>query len=449
MHLNINLPGGLRLMVDSIKTAGGICMLIGGGVIDSIQNRQIKDWDVEVYNLSYPELEAILAGFGSPNLVGKAFGIIKIDVDDTDYDFSIPRLENRCGVGHKGFDVELNTNLTPEEAGRRRDLTINSMYLNLHTMELVDPFGGYNDLMNGVIRVTHPSTFIEDPLRVLRVMQLLPRKGKTVDPGTIDLCRSMIDEFQYLPKERIFEEFKKLLLKAEKPSMGLEFLRESGWVVHFPELNNLIGCAQNPEHHPEGDVWMHTLWCVDNAAKLKGHISEEWQLAYMFGALCHDLGKPSTTDPITLTAYGHDSEGGVFAESFMRRITDEVVLIQRVRLIAELHMQPGQLHRADSSIAAWKRLHNKLRLDVLAWISCADSCARPGRNMDEHEVSRVSMEYFETFGVDPIKPVVLGRHLIAKGMKPGKEFATVLARAYEVQLDLGVTDPDTLLVLVL
>ena len=199
-------------------------MLIGGAVIDSINNIPIKDWDIEIYHLGIQRLEEILNELGLKfDLVGKTFGVIKtrmkVNGELMEIDLSIPRSENKIGVGHKDFKITLDPNMTPEEAGRRRDLTINAMYKNLHTGEIVDPFNGLDDLKKGILRVTDERTFVEDPLRVMRIMQLLPRKGRLVDTKTMKLCRTMVNDFVHLPKERVFDEFSKLLLKAEKPCL--------------------------------------------------------------------------------------------------------------------------------------------------------------------------------------------------------------------------------------
>jgi tRNA nucleotidyltransferase (CCA-adding enzyme) len=426
----------LQLLINKIAENNGTALLVGGAVIDAIQNKPIKDWDIEVYNISYQKLSEILTELNLPvNLVGKAFGIIKTKIDDLELDLSIPRLENKSGKGHKGFDVILDSNLTPLEAGKRRDLTINAMYKNLHTNEIIDPYDGLSDLNNGILRATNNKTFVEDPLRVLRIMQLLPRKGKTVAPETIKLCQSIVDDYHTLPKERIFEEFKKLLLKADKPSLGLNFLKDSNWLIHFPELFNLIGCKQNPEHHPEGDVLIHTLMVVDNAAILKHNVPEDLQLAYMFAALLHDVGKPSTTNPNDLTSYGHDDAGIEIAESFMLRITNEISLIDNVKKLVGLHMRVGQLTIGKANISAWKRLHNKYRLDVLGWLSKADSNGRTDRSLDnEHLPSELSLKYFKKFG-DVIKPIVNGKELIDLGWKPGIELGKYLKFAFELQMD--------------
>lgn len=181
----------MKNLINKIQEFGGTAMLIGGAVIDSILGLEIKDWDIEVYGLSMFQLEEVLVSLGLPvNTVGKSFGIIKTKIEGVEIDISIPRRENKIGVGHTDFSIELDQTMTPYEAGLRRDLTINSMYKNLHTGEIVDPFNGLKDLNNGIIRATNNKTFVEDPLRVLRIMQLLPRKGKTVAPETIELCKN-------------------------------------------------------------------------------------------------------------------------------------------------------------------------------------------------------------------------------------------------------------------
>ncbi|MEP2278591.1 hypothetical protein [Maribacter sp.] len=423
--------------LKEIELQNGTAMLIGGAVIDEIQELKIKDVDIEVYGLSYVALTNLIEGLDIDcNMVGKSFGVIKTVIANLEIDISIPRRENKVGIGHKGFTIELDENMTPKEAGLRRDLTINSMYLNLHTKELVDPFNGLVDLQKGILRATNEQTFIEDPLRVLRIMQLLPRKGKSVAKSTLALCRKMVDSYSELPAERIFVEWEKLLLKADQPSIGLEFLRDSGWLKHFPELQNLVGCPQNPVWHPEGDVWVHTCMVLDNAAKLRGHIPEKWKLPFMFGALLHDVGKPSTTT-LELTAYGHDVKGMPLAENFLKRMTNNKTLIHKVTTIVGLHMRPGQLYVSGAKEAAWKRLHNKCRIDILGWQSKADSAGRTGRDviLDEHKVSETCFNLFEKFGENEIKPLISGKDLIDLGLKPSQQFGVILSSCYEKQLD--------------
>lgn len=435
----------LARITKEIGAAGGRSLLIGGAVIDSIMGRPIKDWDVEVYGLSIVQVCKVLDDLGLKyDAVGASFGVIKTKSNGLDVDLSVPRRDNRIGKGHLGFEVEFDPEMTPEEAGRRRDLTINSMYQDMETGEIIDPFDGLEDLKNGVIRATDPDTFVEDPLRVLRVMQLLPRKGRVVDAGTTQLCASMVEEFDSLAKERVFEEFNKLLLKAEAPSLGLQFLRDCGWICHFPELEGLVGCPQNPNHHPEGDVWEHTKRVVDLSASYKNNLPEGWRLAYMYGAMLHDVGKPATTRA-DLTSYGHAEEGAPLAERFMRRITNDSTLINRVVSIVRLHMRTGELHRSNAKRGAWMRLHNLLRLDVLAWVSRADSLSRYGDRGQKHGPQEAALGHFSDFGEAPIPHVVMGRHLIERGMSPGPEMGRLIKKCYALQVEHQLDDVDQIL----
>jgi tRNA nucleotidyltransferase (CCA-adding enzyme) len=315
------------------------------------------------------------------------------------------------------------------------------MYIDLRTGELIDPFGGLADLREGCIRATDARTFTEDPLRVLRVMQTLPRKGKYVDASTIALCASIVDEYDTLPKERVFEEFKKLLLLTKTPAMGFLFLHDCGWLKKFPALDALIGCAQHPVHHPEGDVWMHTLYTLDHAAAMRDQLPEEWRLAFMFGMLCHDFGKPAVTDPVEFTAHQHESEGEKIARQFMKTLSDNVELIEKTAAIVLTHMRPYAFYKAGAKEGAWKRLHNIVPLHILAYVTQADASGRakeaPAQYAPEFELC---LRYANAFGKGNIQPVLLGRHLIERGHPPGVGFRAILDQGYQYQLDSGSTD---------
>ena len=254
-----------------------------------------------------------------------------------------------------------------------------------------------------------------------------------------------VSDFQHLPKDSVFEEFCTLLTQAKKPSIGFEFLRTSGWIIHFPELNNLIACPQNPVWHPEGDVWIHTMMVIDNAAILKNKVPEELQLAYMFGALLHDIGKPATTVLPECTAHGHAEHGSKLAIEFMSRLTDDKILINQVESLVKFHMHPGQLFRSEAKESSWKRLHKKCRLDVMACLHKADSAGRTGVDLnDTNKASEKCLEYFALFGKTEIKAIVQGRDLIAIGLKPGRHFDKILKQAYELQIG-GMNDVDEIL----
>jgi tRNA nucleotidyltransferase (CCA-adding enzyme) len=441
--INLKIPKGLEEIVSGIEKANAKAYLVGGAVIDSITGSEIKDWDVEVYGLNYQRLQELLSNYGEPNLVGQSFGIIKLRQGDIEYDFNIPRKESKIGIGHKDFAIELVPDISPKEAAYRRDLTINSMFVDLRSMELVDYYNGRKDLDEGILRHTSPK-FTEDPLRVLRIMQLLPRKGKVVAPETIELCKSMVEEYDSLAKERVFEEWSKLLMKAKNPSMGLKFLVDCDWILHYPELDALRYTDQNTNWHPEGNVWEHNLMVVDNAARLRELVPKDWREAYMFGVLLHDVGKPKTTDD-ELNSKKHDTEGVPIAREFMRRITDEINLTEKTIAIVENHMRPGNLTRENAKDNAWKRLHNKVPLNVIAYVSKADGLGRAGRNLDDyHNPSELALKYFEKYGQEPIQPILMGRDLVARGYHEGPLIGKILKAAYDLQIDEGINDKDIL-----
>lgn len=464
----MQIPGSITQIVSRIESAGGSARLVGGAVIDSLQGRTPKDWDIEVFGLSFERLATLFADKGA-NMVGAQFGIIKLSakaVGGLDVDINVPRRDNHIGKGHADLMTEFDPGMTVEEAARRRDFTINAMAIDLSTGELIDPFGGRADLANGVLRATDPKLFVQDPLRALRAMQLLARKcghNGRVDAHTMNLIRGMVDSFPHLAKERVHEEFRKLVMKSPRPSVGLEFLRDSGWIVHFPELNNLIGCEQHPEWHPEGDVWVHSLHTVDSAAWVRdnANLPEGWEEAFMFGTLCHDVGKPSTTVTPRMvaegempkerlfTAWGHDRAGMPIVESFLRRMTNNKSLIEKTTSIVGEHMQPFNLMQGEAKTPAWKRLHNRIRLDVLGWMCKCDSCGSPFVNIGdpdfEHQTSQLCFDHFSGLGADPVAPILMGRHLIGAGVKPGRHFKAMLDRAFEAQIEDDTLGVDELL----
>ncbi len=434
------------------RDAKAIC-LVGGAVIDHLSGRTIKDWDIEIYGLSLQTICNILEKNGYPaDMVGASFGIIKTKIAGIDIDVSVPRRENKIGKGHKGFAIYMDPDMTIREAARRRDLTINSISLCLKTGEILDPFNGLEDLAKGCIRHVDATTFVEDPLRVLRIMQLLPRKGSYVDMTTIELSRSIVDSYSEIPKERVFGEFEKLLLKSQKPSMGLRFLVDSGWIKHFPELKALMGCPQNPEWHPEGDVWEHTLQAVDNAAKMRKYVPDDWRLPLMFGALCHDMGKPAVTTS-DLRAIGHDKAGVLPAIQFMSNLTDNKKLIERVANIVENHMQPGNLYRGEARNSRWLKLHKKVPLEILGALSRCDSLAKDQHPADimsvEHPVSSYAWERAEIFRKNKTrKAVITGKDLINAGFVPGPEFKHMIEFAEETYYDDKLSKEELLKVII-
>jgi len=459
--VRFDLPNKLLQVMSVIRAASGKPLLVGGAVADLLMGRDPKDWDIEVYGLSMSDLTRAVEEY-RPVEVGKAFGIVKLrGIKSIDIDVSVPRLTNFAGIKDQ---VTLDPTMTPLEAARRRDFSINSMFYDPETDTVGDHFDGLKDVQNGLLRATDPVTFVEDPIRALRGAQLLARKCEMVEYQTEALCAQLVPLLRTLPRERLYEEWRKLLMLAEQPSQGLRFLLAIGGLEVFPELGSLIGCEQNPQWHPEGDVWEHTLRVVDAAAwAIRGQrkelpeLPEEWHEGFMFGALCHDMGKPLVTDE-ELKAHGHDKAGEDPARAFMGRLTNQKELTQQVVTITRQHMNVSNLSFAMQTVKRphpmWRRLHNKYRLDVAGWFSRCDGLAsrmRPGIEvvvMEDHKPSEYAWRFFEELGPEPIAKVLEGKDLIAEGIPGGQHFGPMLQAAYEAQLD-GETDKTKLLAIAL
>lgn len=423
---------------EKVRERGGRALFVGGCVRDALLGRQSKDFDVEVYGLPAADVEALLRELKLRfNTAGRSFGVFKLH--DVPVDVALPRRESKQGLGHRGFVVEGDPDMSVAEAAARRDFTINSIYCDPLTSEIIDPFDGRGDLEKKILRHTSPA-FSEDPLRVLRAMQFSARFRFDVAPETVALCREI--EPEGLSSERIFDEWSKMMLKGEEPSRGLNFLRDCGWVRYFPELEALIGVEQDPLWHPEGDVWNHTLAAMDVFARER--VADDFEnLVVGFAVLCHDFGKPATTrfseKDGRWHAYGHDREGLEPTKKFLERMTNFRDLIEGVLPLVLCHMQPIAIWRANAGDSAVRRLAKRVgRIDRLLRVCSADAMGvATEKNAELRNASAWLLERAEALRVSDSapNPIVLGRHLIALGVPAGKTFKPILDTCYEAQLD--------------
>jgi tRNA nucleotidyltransferase (CCA-adding enzyme) len=399
--------------------------------------------------VDYETLERALSVHGRVDLVGKSFGVIKFTGQSGEqWDFSLPRRDSKMSIGHKGFQVEFEPDIEPREAASRRDFTINALMFDPRTGEYLDFFGGRNDLERRILRHTSPA-FVEDPLRVLRGMQFAARFDLTPAPDTIELCRSIAATFSELAVERVGMEWFKWASGGNRPSAGLQFLRATGWLRHFPEIAILDGTPQDREWHPEGDVFTHTCHCCDALAELP-----EWQAAdvttrrvLMFAVLAHDFAKPQTTHEaerdgrMRIVSPGHEEQGGPLAEAFLTSIDAPNEIKERVAPLVMHHLA----HLQAASARSVRRLANALKpatIDELSLVMIADQFGRPPKPRVVHAgvvELRARAEELRLSDAAP-KPLLQGRHLIDRGLMPGKQFGTVLDAAFEAQLEGQFTD---------
>ena len=445
------VPDRIAAMARELRTAGGRALVVGGWVRDQLLGIPTKDLDLEVYGLDLDRLEAILARHGEVVRVGRAFGVLRIK--GLDVDFSVPRRDSRIGPGHRGFQVEGDPDMAPEEAVRRRDLTINALMFDPLTGMLLDPAGGLDDLRSGRLRAVDPATFADDPLRPVRVAQMAARLEYRIDPDLVLLCRGI--RLQELPPERLWAEWVKMLIRGVRPSLGLAFLQQAEMLELTPQLEALVGVPQDPLWHPEGDVWEHTLQAVDAAAGLR--IDEgEADLALMFGALCHDLGKAPTTafQDGRWRSHEHEDRGVERARALLGQLGAPGRLTGQVAVLVRCHLRPGQLVRHGAGARAYRRLARELQgagvtLELLERVARADALGRqadgaePPGFPEGTEFLRVATE-LQVRDRAP-RDVVLGRHLIARGLDPGPTFGPILARCREVQDEAGWKDPQRIL----
>ncbi len=490
----MHLPPLLEDAAKMIDVAGAKAVLVGGAVRDMVMGKEPKDFDIEVYGLKeVSQLETLLSRFGKVSAVGKSFGVLKLHIGGEVYDFAFPRTEKKTAKGHQGFEVVPDGGLDFATAAKRRDFTVNAIGYDLLTKEIFDPYGGLNDIQFGILRHIDDATFVEDPLRVYRAVQFAARFGFEVAEETAVLCKKMVTEgmLEELPKERVYEEWKKLLLKAPKPSVGFELMREWGITArYFPELHALSGVPQDPKWHPEGDVWVHTMMSVNAMAgelkreKGKGE-DEKWRLKLLFAELCHDFGKPLTTtieyedgrvekwQPINksvssethttiphssfliphsnarIRALGHEKAGIEPTRTFLYHLTNEHDFIESILPLVEHHLKPSQFYRQGAKAGAIRRLATKVNIEELVLVAKADFLGRttPEAKRGEYPAGEWLLEKAQQLSVRsrPLKPMVQGRDLIALGLEPSPNFKRILDALYAKQMDGDFEDKEAAL----
>jgi tRNA nucleotidyltransferase (CCA-adding enzyme) len=432
----------IRLVLEAIEKAGGNYYLVGGFVRDKLLGLEPKDIDVEVFGLSYDSLVLVLEKFGKTDIVGKSFGVIKVKIGEDDYDFNLPRRDSKNGVGHKGFNVSVDHTMTIEEAAARRDFTINSMSIDSKG-NLIDPFKGQVDLVKGILRPTSEA-FRDDVLRAIRGFQFSARFNMSASDSSIDMIKDMSKEYHTLPKERIFEEWKKWGTKGKYYSQSLKYLSDIGWLYLYPELEAIYGVEQDVIHHPEGPVEIHTGHVLDYMAELceRENITGDDRLVLIFAALCHDFGKAVCSfkeyspkyGREVIKAHGHEAESVPLARSFLESIGCPEDIIKVVLPLVKLHMVHEKMK--DKTL---RKLSNKLypaTMRQLFYLCESDQSGRPPLPRGISENLRINIDNSIRLGILDGRPakIVTGKDLIKAGYTPGPNMGKLLDKLYELQL---------------
>jgi len=446
----MKIPQILHTLSRVLQRENASAIMIGGCVRDYFLELPSKDYDIEVYGLgSLEALESILEDYGSVNKVGKSFGVLKFMYKNEEYDFSLPRTESKIAKGHIGFEVHLDGGLDFECASIRRDFTINAIGYDIEKKVFIDPFGGLGDIKKKKLRHINEKTFIEDPLRVYRAVQFVARFGFALSDDTFLLCKRMVESsaLDELPKERVYAEWKKLLLKSKNPSLGFELMRELGIMKqYFSELNMLIGTPQSSKWHPEGDVWIHTMMALDRMSEQlfedKTKYTNKEKLKLLFAIVCHDLGKPDTTTigkEGAIRAIGHEKEGLKYTKSLMYKLTDEHAFIEALLPLVEHHLKPSQFYAAKSRDAAIRRLAIKVNIEELIVVAKADFLGRTTKEAlsGDYKAGEWLLAKASSLGVNSKAPnsFIKGRDLISLGLDPSPRFREIIDEVYTLQIE--------------
>jgi tRNA nucleotidyltransferase (CCA-adding enzyme) len=436
----MRLPSSVLQLSKVLTDIGARPIIVGGYVRDHFLSNESKDIDIEVYGISSLDvLKTSLETFAPVHEVGKSFGVLKLRLDDIDLDISLPRTETKTAKGHKGFHVQTNGYLDFNTASRRRDFTMNAIGYDIKTDFFIDPHGGREDIKNNIIRHVDDASFIEDPLRVLRAVQFSARFNFKLHANTLKLCQTMIkdDMLSELPKERIFEEYKKLLLKAPRPSIGFELLNKIGAL--FPELKALQGVPQDKIKHPEGDVWTHTMMSLDAMAELKTH-NEGKDIILMLAVLCHDLGKAKSTKFIDNKVSAVDHHNILEPTlTLLERLSDQKSLTDAITPLVQEHTMPSRLYKQNAQDSDIRRLSTRVNIEDLVTLAKADNFGRTTQDAIDKKYPAGDWLLKKATELNVLnkgpEKILQGRHLISYGLKAGKIFKDILELAYEAQLE--------------
>lgn len=422
-----------KTVFDDIIAHGGKVYIVGGSVRDDFMNNlSDHDIDVEIYYMTYQQLHDVLSKYGYVNTFGQSFAIMQLD-KLRGYDFALPRQEKKIGEKHQDFKVMIDPFLPIEKAILRRDLTMNALMYDYENQKLIDLCGGIEDIKKRQVRCVDPYTFIEDPLRVLRIAQFIARFDMTVEDKTRELCRQMVKEgmLEHLSVERVYGEYCKILM-SPRPSIGFEFLKDIQALPSY--LADLALTHQRLDYHPEGDVFTHTMLVVDVAA-LSKHKTDD-PLSFMWSCLLHDIGKPMVTTPEGHAPLHNESGVEVFRSVDLIQSKRQRQYISTMIMYHMDLMNMARNHGRDISyLRLLKKISGKVSMNDLICISC---CDKLGRGKVAQEQYNAFFDYIEDkssrLGVVAKEALIDGHDLIVNGFKQDKRMKDILDEAYDLQL---------------
>ena len=431
-----DIPDSVKQIAHSVKRAGGHALMVGGCVRDKVVGKPSKDIDIEVYNMHPDHLEQHLKQHGKVDAVGKSFGVLKLVHGGEDFDISVPRRDSKVGEGHKGFIPVPDPSMSPEEASRRRDFTMNALMANPLTGEVIDPHGGLEDIKNKTLRAVDDRAFSEDPLRILRGAQFASRFGMDVHPDTMSLMQQASHELPTLPKERVGAEWHKLLMKGQEPSRGMEILKQSGALEHLhPHLH-----AQSGAEHPEGEEhWEHSKNSADHAIRLTKDLKPESQHVVRFASALHNIGKGQADDG-QHAARGADILSDILHDQF--GVNKKGKTVDKIATLVREHGQPATFFQNKEHVTEGdiRRLAERIApatIEELVHVAHASHAGKFGKEHQQFPAGEWLLQKAQKHGVHntQTKPILKGSDLIKIGVKPGPQMGQILKHVFERQLD--------------
>jgi poly(A) polymerase len=405
-----------------LQAAGHEAYLAGGCVRDELLGREPVDYDVATSATP----EAVRALFRRTIPVGEEFGVVLVVEAGVPFEVATFRSDDAYVDGRRPSRVHFGA---PREDALRRDFTINALFMDPLSGEIVDFVDGRADLRAGVIRaIGDPRARIaEDRLRMLRAVRFAARFGFALDAPTQAGILAAAPSIGDIAAERIGDEIVKILTEGGA-RRGFELLAETGLLSQvLPEVAALRGVAQSPDFHPEGDVWRHTLLLLD---QLPAGAAETLAL----GALLHDVAKPrcaAVYDGRT-TFYGHTAVGADMALEICQRLRRSRATWERVAYLVRNHLRLVQA--PEMRLATLKRMLREDGFDELLRLARLDALAS---NCDLRYVLFCQRRRAELAREDDIRPPRLlgGDDLIRLGYTPGPTFGEILAAVEEAQLE--------------
>lgn len=441
------VPADVLEIARAVRDAGGRLVIIGGWVRDALRGQPSKDLDLEVYGVTVEALGELLRPLGFTDPVGRQFPVFR--QTRTGLDLALPRAP---GADHWDGSPEHFSALA-EEAARARDLTLNAIAWDPLDDAFFDPLSGRADLERSILRAADVRTFAEDPLRVMRVARLAASLEAEVEPELTELCRGL--DLAGVAQERIAGELLRMLERPREPWRAIEALDELGHLNVLAPIAALKGVPQDPTWHPEGDVFVHTGMVVDRAAELASELDREAALQLMLGALCHDVGKPETTEEVDgrVRSLGHEAAGAQVTKSWLSELSLGEKRVRAVEALVRHHLAPAIYVSQGAKKKAYRRLARKLdaagiHAVALERVARADHLGRttPDALAGRFDAGTEFLAAAEAAGVIEGVPndVVSARRLMALGVEAGPELGRLLERCREVQDETGEQDPDVI-----